>query len=236
MIKNRMNAWVRIPTGWILDKEKYPLRDYTWSDRDNKSNYIAALMLYICIAQQIDSADWIQLSYKDFCTITSLSRAKVSSGLHILSEKNLIKIATDYKTHKYKILGYKEEGGGWAKLPSKYLYDYKEEQIKPFMSFKLRQRVEIDSLKLFLLLIALRDNQKNHATPSYETIYKYTGIQEKNIRSAISFLVSLDMIHVQKYGNTEELNKRNNFYRIIGIDGNRHAGNMSYDKLFKINN
>lgn len=234
-----MDEWVKVPTGWIRAKDNPLLRTFSWQSPD-KSDYIAALMLYICIAQNIERKEkdgcprgWVRLSYSQLNTLTSLSRSKVSAGLSILRGKNLIEINTNYKTNVYTMVGYINESG-WAKLPAKRLYDKKCEQIKPFLEFKLRQRVELDALKLYLMLIAFRDNQKNHATPSYETISKYTGIPVKNIRSSISLLVNHDMIHVQKYGDLGKIDKRNNFYRIIGIDGFKHAGNTSYDNLFQI--
>lgn len=234
-----MNKWVRLPTTWMLDRTMPPLNNYRWSGIE-KSDNIAALMLYICIAQQTSQRDdeptvfgMVSLSYSQLCVLTSLSRAKVSAGINILSRDRLVDIDRTDKTNTYALVGLKKTGGGWAKLPAENMYDKKREQIKPFYEFKLRQRVELDALKLFLLLIALRDNKKNHATPSYRTITQYTGIPEAKIRAAISLLVNLEMIHVQKYGPTIE--KRNNFYRIIGIDNNKHGGNIPEDVMFGIN-
>lgn len=235
-----MDDWVKLPTGWIRDKDNLPLRKFVLRDA-NKSNFTAALMLYICIAHHIRRKEngscptgWAMLSYSQLQNITNLSREKISAGLSILRKKNLVEINTNSKTNLYSLVGYNNKGG-WAKLPAKRLYDKKIAHIKPFLEFKIRQRVELDALKLYLVLIAFRDNIKNHATPSYETISNYTGIPLRNIRSAISLLVNHDMIHVQKYGDLNQIDKRNNFYRIVGIDGQRHAGNTSYDSLFQIN-
>ena len=231
-----MYNWVKLPTTWILNKENPLLRRYSWRG-DIKSDYIAALMLYITIATHASRENTddcplgcAKLSYSKFCLITSLSRSKVSNGLNILIRDNLIEKYSYNKTNIYKIVNY-ENRGGWGKLPARILYDDYEEYIIAFSDFKLRQKVELDSLKLYLLLIALRDNYLNHATPSYDTINRYTGIIRTNIRSAISQLVNHDLIHVQKYGDPSNLEKRRNYYRIIGIDDKRHAGNMTYESF-----
>jgi len=234
-----MDEWVKMPTKWILNKDNPPLKQFTWRGED-KSNYIAALILYLAICHHANRNEkssckigCAKLSYTKLNIITSLSRAKIAAGVSILEKKDLIIKDISEKTNSYCVVNYSNRGG-WAKLPAKHLYNKKHEHIKPFMEFKLRQKVELDSLKLYLLLIALRDNYRNHAYPKYETISAYTGIPRGNIRSAISILVNHDMVHVQKYGELEELEKRNNIYRIIGIDGNKHAGNTSYDKMFQI--
>lgn len=227
-----MNDWVKMPTKWLQDKNTLPLRNFTW-DRDNKSNNTAALMIYIIIIQQAQNSGKAKLSYSSLCDISSLSRAKVAAGLEILERKKLLIIDRAQKTNIYNVVDY--DRAGWGKLPAKHLYDINLEYIKQFQEFNLRRRVELDALKLFLVLVAFRDEKKNHATISYEKISLYTGIPEAKIRSAISLLVSHDMIHVQKYGDTMELWKRANFYRIIGVNNKKHAGNMTIDKLMEVN-
>jgi len=226
-----MNDWVRMPIKWIRGKDTSILKDFSWNGYD-KSNNIAALMIYIVIIQQARNSGKAKISYNSLCDITSLSRAKVASGIEVLEIKKLLIIDRTGKTNIYNVVGYGDKEG-WGKLPAKNMYDTKLDYVKPFQEFNLRKRVELDALKLFLVLISFRDEKKNHATISYEKISLYTGISESKIRSAISLLVSHDMIHVQKYGDAENLGKRANFYRIIGVHNNKHAGNMT--KLMEIN-
>ena len=235
-----MDIWVKIPTKWILDKDVLLLKKFRWQGSD-KSNYIAALMLYIAIAHhanrkindEFSTIGCAKLSYSKLEEITSLSRAKIAGGLKILQSNGLIQKNILQKTNIFKITNY-EKKGGWAKLPAKTMYTESLKNIRPFIEFKLRQKHELNALKLYLLLVALRDNNRNLATPKYETISAYTGILRGNIRSAISLLVNLNMIHVQKYGDPDELEKRSNTYRIIGIENYRHSGNKSIENLMSI--
>jgi hypothetical protein len=231
-----MDIWVKIPTKWMLDKENPSLKKFRWKGQI-KSDFTAALMLYIAIAHHANSEKnryfsrpgCAKLSYREFTTVTGLSRAKISGGLKVLSEYDLIEIIKSEKTNILRLRHY--EPVGWAKLPGKSMYTEHNESIRPFLQFKLRHKTELNALKLYLLLVALRDNKKNHANPSYNTISLYTGISRNDIRSAISLLINLNMVHVNKIIDPNGSDNYNNFYRIIGIDDYRHTGNFSPDTL-----
>ena len=231
-----MDIWVKIPTQWILDKENLPLAKFKWIGV-NKSDFISALMIYIIIAHHANSErnmyfssiGCARLSYTNIGILSGLSRAKISSGIKVLEQNGLIKKEQYKKTNVFEMQNYGVSG--WAKLPAKSLYDDKLQRILPFHKFTLRSKVELNALKLYLLIAALRDNKKNHATPSYSTISSYTGIPQNDIRSSISFLINLNMIHVDKFGDYNVPEKRNNFYRLIGIDDYRHTGNLSKDNI-----
>lgn len=60
--------------------------------------------------------------------------------------------------------------------------------IAAFKSFTLRSKHELNALKLFLYLANVRDRFKQYAEASYETIFKRTGIPERDIRRAINVL------------------------------------------------
>lgn len=229
-----MKDWVRIPTKWLTDKSAPLLKDLSWRG-EHQSDNIAALMLYVAINQQTPEQETkTRLTYDNLCLITSLSRAKVSAGIKIIENLGLIKIEKKGRSNIYHIID-RDQKGGWAKLPARTLYD-NDGQIEPFNNFKLRSRTELDALKLYLLIIAFRDNKKNHTTIAYEKISQYTGISERHVRSAISFLVTLNMIHVDKHlvGDTTE--KRMNVYRVIGINNRQHAGNMPKDAFATLQN
>lgn len=233
-----MDEWVKIPTEWIRDKEDPGLRRFSWRGPD-RSSFIAALMLYICIAHHavrkptddLPRPGLAKLSYTKLTELTDLSRAKIASGTRILHDYSLVQRLKSGKTNVYRVVNY-EIRSGWAKLPCKSLYDEKEQAIVPFKEFKLRHKNELNALKLYLLLVSFRDNQSNHANPSYDKIQPYTGISRNEIRSAISLLINLGMIHVDRIRDPdEEQGKVRNVYRILGIENHRHTGNISYDQL-----
>jgi hypothetical protein len=171
-----------------------------------------------------------RLSYSDFQKITDRSRPKISGGLKKLVELNLIEADKAAKANVYKIVRYDPEKK-WAKLPLKYLYGKNYPEIAVFHKFNFRSKVELDALKLYLLFIAFRNNELNHAIISYEKISQYTGISENNIRSAVSLLINLDLISIDKIQNAQVRSRMNNLYRIKGIRSRKHLGNISLDTV-----
>jgi predicted transcriptional regulator len=213
--------WGRIPTSWISNKEKPLLKSFDWSEKG--STHIAALMLYIALNQQSPGEkNKAAITYDQLCHAVSLSRAMVSAGIKHLEEVGLIQIKKNGRANIYQIVG-RDKGSHWAKLPVRRLYD-EEGIIDPFKHFNLRKRTELNALKLYLLIIAFRDNKKNHTTISYEKIMDYTGISRGFIRGAISFLINLEMIDVDRQLIDGKTEKRMNVYWTRGISF-RHAGN-----------
>jgi hypothetical protein len=197
-------------------------------------------MLYIAIVHDVNSepnrefseAGYARLSYGDFEKTVRLSRAKIAAGLKILETLGIVKINREEKTSVYQLVGYNPKEK-WAKLP--YRHFYHDGCIKVFGEFHLRKKTELNALKIYLLLVAFRDNDSNFAIITYEKIRHYTGILENDIRSALSLLVNMNLVHVDRASEVMEVEqswtmKTKNMYRIIGLRG-RHLGNTSDDDL-----
>jgi DNA-binding transcriptional ArsR family regulator len=234
-----MLEFVKMPSFWIIDQTLSQLK---WDGKDNAAG-VSALMLYISIAHKVNSeankefsgVGFAKLSYSDFERIVGLSRAKIAGGLKKLEEIGIITTDKGGKTSVYQLVGYNPKEK-WAKLPCRYLY--KNECIKVFSDFHLRHKNELNALKMYLLAVAFRDNTSNHAIISYEKINHYTGISENDICYAISLLVNLKLIQVDR-SPTESIEgqtegswtfKHKNMYRLIGLKG-RHLGNTSSDDV-----
>lgn len=236
-----MNVWVKMPTNWIRNKENPPLVSFRWKGID-KSAHISALMLYLIInhhvnnepTRQFPEPGYAQLSFTELMNIAGISRAKIADGLTVLVSKGLIERIKDNKINAYKICNYNPYAGGWAKLPAKSLYDASLKRIPIFHSFHLRLKNELNALKLYFLLLAFRDDAKNSARISYDTIYMYSGIQKNDIRSAISLLINHSLVQVDKSVSANFLDRTMNIYRIVGVNRYKHGGTTSedpYDEL-----
>lgn len=217
-----MDTYVRVPTDWIRDQSKPLLHAFSWKGQD-KAGCIAALMLYIAMNLNVPEKKGahVKLTYTKLSDITSLSRAKVAEGLKLLEETGLVKTEKQGRSNSYHIVN-RDNWNGWGQLPVNSLYD--DGQIKPFLKFKLRTRAELDALKLYLLIIAFRSNRRNCTIISYEKIHQYTGISERYISAALSLLITLDMIRVDKKLRDEATEKRMNVYWLVGLN-HRHGGN-----------
>lgn len=185
-------------------------------------DHAQALKTYMCIAlranyspnEQFAHAGCAELSYSELQDMTGASRSLVSRGIQCLQETGLIETSKASRTSTYRLLGY-EEKRQWAKLPKAYLLSGES----PLLSeLSLRNRITLDSLKLYLLLISFRDSRSKLTYIGYDKISHYTGIRRSNIRPAISNLLTHRLVDVGR-GNTDPLTKHQNpnAYKILGL-------------------
>lgn len=220
----KLKDWVRVPTSWLRNPQPPLLRSFSWSKGDG-GDHIAALMLYIALNQQTPNKEIkVALTYENLCLITTLSRAKISAGIQFLEKIGLIQIEKKGRSNIYNIVN-RDAKDGWGKLPTNKLYD-DDGQIEPFKTFKLRAKTELNALKIYLLIIAFRNNERNFTVISYEKICEYTGVSERDIRSALSLLINLKMIDVDKKLIDDNTEKRMNVYWFCGLS-HHHAGNSN---------
>ena len=226
-----METWIRLPTKWVLNEEEDSyLKSLKWGTKGTNSHNTASLMVLLAIASNTShratlrnpQVGKVDLSFTDLTNITSISRKLVSEGLKKLISAGLIEKNTLKKVNQYTLCGDLESG--WGKLPAKKLYDQKLESIKAFKKFTLRNKVELNALKLYFLIVALRNNESNRSLMTYETITKYTAILRNDINFAISFLVSSELIQVEKIESTKFEKAVVNAYRLVGIEPYKHAG------------
>lgn len=238
-----MKQFVKMPSRWV----RYPgqgggLKAFSWQE-PNRSRSIAGLMLYIALlhnvheqATSLHPAGTARVSYTDLQDITGLSRTVIAAGLRKLEEQNIIRINKEGKTSTYQLVdAYFEKE--WGKLPFRALYK-SGKSIGFFYDLKLRKKVELDALKVYLLIVAFRDSALNYMSMAYPKISEYTGVQKNHIKSAVSFLVVNNLIQVDQLSNAEtreqDPTNRVNHYRLVGI-GAQHFGNMDTEALTPYN-
>jgi hypothetical protein len=97
-------------------------------------------------------------------------------------------------------------------------------RIRAFADFRLRKVVELDALKLLFLMVERRDNRTNLANISYPKIEEYTGILNVRIKTAISYLASHSLVHVEHIPRMNSEYGVANAYRVAGIEPYNHMG------------
>ncbi|MDP4535592.1 hypothetical protein Q3O60_05285 [Alkalimonas collagenimarina] len=225
-----MKQWVKMPSDWIKDGEGTKLRSLKWQGEE-KSDYIAALMLYLIfvhhandeITTQFDEVGRCSITYDALLAITGLSKAKISGGIQVLKSLELILVLQNGNRNVYVVKNY-GEFSGWAKLPAKRLYSRSMSELSVFQNFKLRSKVELNALKIYLLILALRNNHSNAASVSYEKISTYTGVARNDIRKALSFLVTQGLVHVDQHSTEINEYSTSSRYRPCFIDAYKHQG------------
>ena len=219
-----MKDWVKMPSFLLKDKDNLILPEMKWIG-DCKSDYIAALIIYIILIHESqekeESIGSCSITYDKIQTISGLSRKKISGGIKALISKELINKDSKNKCNKYTISGFENmDKRGWAKLPAKKLYS--KGKITAFHEFKLRVKHELNALKIYLLIATFRINETNYAKINYDTIHTYTGINRNDIKPALSFLVTLELIHVDE--EVREDIGRYNIYRLKHLETYHHRG------------
>lgn len=213
-----MMDWVRLPTKWI---SLGGLQDFRW-DVNSGSDNIASIMILLAVAHHADAKTGIaRLTYDDLATCTNLSRAKLSGGLKVLEEKEII-VKEPLGRSTYELVDYGQ--APWGKLPARGLYH--QGRVVIFSNFHLRMSVELDALKLYLLIVERRDNNSNLANISYEKIHDLSGIQKYHIKSAISLLAANGILHVEHVKSSISGFGISNAYRLPHIDPYTHMGTI----------
>jgi hypothetical protein len=211
--------WVRLPSKWI---HNCALVSLLWKNGGQGSDNIAALMTLTVITHTADDETGVaRVTYDHFCDTTYLSRAKVSSGLDMLQRLEIIEREPGEARSMFKLANF-DPFAGWAKFPLKSMYA--SSTIAAFKEFRLRRIAELDALKLFFLLVAMRSNKANVAFIGYDKIEQYTGIPRIRIKTAISFLASLSLIYVEHIPSQENEHGVANAYRIVGLSPYNHVG------------
>jgi hypothetical protein len=210
--------WVRLPSAWI--RQRY-LKHLRWGNSGTGSDNVAALMAMTAIAHHADQETGVtRITYDELCEATTLSRAKLSNGLDVLEGIHVVE-RTFAGRSSYKLVGFNPKSD-WAKFPAKSMYA--GGRIVAFDDFRLRQRSELDALKLFFLFVAFRDNSTNLANISFVKIEEYTGIERARIKAATSLLASSEMTYIERTRSSASEYGVANAYRVVGIEPYVHMG------------
>ena len=212
-----LQKWVRLPSAW---SEEGGLRSFVWEKEVGGDN-IAALMALMAIAHNADAETGeSHITYDVLCKATSLSRSKLSNGLDILDELEIIDRASSGRS-TYQLRNY-DRDGGWAMLPAKRLYA--SGRIAGLTEFRLRSVTELNALKLYFLFVARRGRDTNMANISFLKINEYTGVDPAKIKAATSLLASSSLAYIERIPSRTNDMGVSNAYRLAGLEAYQHMG------------
>lgn len=221
--------WVRIPSGWILDNSLLPSIIGRADSNGSVGVKIGALMTYIAIAMTAVEEESFAIgssrihlrsvsTYDELQRLTGLSRPLLSKSLLILEQLLLVSREASGRGTCYTITGFKREGG-WCKIPVQALIEKTGSgpRIQAFTHFTKRGLVELYALKLFLYLLATRNNERSLSNVSFESISNRTGIPRKAIRKTGSFLLNVGLLsEIQKRRSDDSVENNANCYYVTG--------------------
>lgn len=198
--------------------------------RQHKGSATAAIMVLfaLTIRSNLDqkkngsrSGNQVIATYEDLIALTNLSRGPIASGLKLLRELGAITATKNGNGCIYSLQGI-ETNGNYCALPQEYLLDGQTvmRRLKGLHT-AIKNRSSLDAMKLYMLLLALRDRQLNVARASYPTIREYTGMRKEEISVAVQLLQGAQLIRLAR---DEEVplnvgQHRHNRYIIAGLSG-----------------
>lgn len=215
-----LRDWVKLPSSWI---EAKGLQKLKWSKDGVGSANTAALMCLTAVAHHADADSGIaQITYDQLCAVTGLSRAKVSDGLDVLADLDVI----TRKQGGRSALGLAnyDPTQAWAMIPAKKLYA--GGRIMAFDTFKLRNPHELNAMKLYFLFAARRGRDTNMANISLDKIEDYVEIDRSRIKPATSLLCAAGLIYVEHFASRKSEHGIANAYRLVGLHPKSHMGTV----------
>lgn len=219
-----MSAWAKFPTEWIIQKK---LISFSW--QKDKSDAIAALLVLIALSIKFNTSkigltpeqrsllsesEMVKATYDEILDMVDISRIKVANGLAILMQQNLIQRSPDNPS-VYKIPGI-NEAGKWGKLPQSLLL--RDDRLVGFYTLTLRNKHELNALKLYLVMLAFRSSATSYASLGYPTLTEYTGVAGNDIKKAKSHLINMGLISVDTNIEFVKDNTKPSLrYKLIGL-------------------
>lgn len=213
-----MHSFVRLPSKWILSTG---LKQFSW--KNDKSDNTAALMALVGIAHHTDQETGVaKLTYEELCAAVDISRDKLAAGIRLLQRYGIVAPWFDGRS-TYKLTNF-DPKKGYCFIPAKPLYA--GETVGAFRQFHLRNKNEMNAMKLYLLFAAQRDRRTNLAHVGFEKIVDYTGVRREDIPAAKSILSSLPLVYTETFPSSITDSGVTSAYRLVGLETKKHKGTL----------
>lgn len=209
--------WARMYSWWIQDEV---IQRLNWRNNElgRPAAKTAALMLYIAITMKSSEEPGmspVKITYNRLSEMTGISRELIREGITILESLEMISVEKVGRNNIYKLIN-KRTKGGWCKIPVKPLMTEDGKVISPFKELRLRRKIELHAIKIFLYLASVRDNHTEFSVASYETIRKAIGASDKDISRALTLLSIIGLLARVSSEKAEDnkVNQPNRYYLI----------------------
>lgn len=225
-----MKPWVKMPAAIVRDDK---LKRLLWVNDSigKRAHKVAALKIFLALSmcaekEEVYNSDFddystryaAQLTYERLGVLTALSRNSISEGIKILIDLEVINVHIEGRKSIYQFCGFTGDGH-WSKLPCQALLSRDGKRIEALHKLKLRSKIELYALKMYLYLCTVRDNKTPYASASFEKINEQTSIPEKDIPRTHAYLSGIGLIAlVEKRQNDNSKSKANlpNAYYLTG--------------------
>lgn len=209
--------WAPMFSWWIQDEV---IQSLNWrrNELGRPAGKTAALMIYIAITMKSSEEAGmrpVKITYSRLAEMTGVSRELVREGITILESLEMISVEKVGRNNIYTLIN-KRSKGGWCKIPVKPIMTEDGKIISPFKELRLRKKIELHALKIFLYLASVRDNHTEFSVASYEKIRKAIGISDKDISRALALLSIIGLLARVSSEKSEDnkVNQPNRYYLV----------------------
>ena len=215
--------WSRTPTDWIRSGG---LKAFRAGRHIGVSIAALKLLFAIILHAENNTGELVgenqgsaALSYDELASLTDLSRAMIAHGTRYLEKTGIATIVRGRRgsPNRYLLADY-AAGKPWAKIPNKKWFRHAfADRIATLHDISCRRECDLNALRVYLLFCAFANNRSHVAMIGYEKIEEYSGIATGKIRAAISMLVELGLVSVDRDKDPEDKLNHPNKYIILGL-------------------
>ncbi|MBS0341965.1 MAG: hypothetical protein JSS56_15695 [Proteobacteria bacterium] len=206
-------VWAKFPSRWIQrleleasdpsdpDSYHHPMRDLMWDK--HHATAIAAIVVLFALAIRLNQLGKdldprngdvrptvVGLTYEELRKMTGFAKVTIAGALNLLQGLEAIRVVKGHSS-RYELIGLENNKGGWRKLPQEKLLNgdgsllFKQEK---------RNKVTLNALKIYLLMVHLRNDALNTTALSYTAITRWTGVRREEIPVALGMLGNMDLV------------------------------------------
>lgn len=204
-----MRPWSKLPSWWYRPGSE-ALIDLRAGTNAGLSQ--AALRVYLGLgAADRDATSFgVTASLSELEDLTGLSRGMVVRGIREAARSGLITYTPGERRQRsnFELLRAPgDDAGGWLKLPNREV----RERVPRLPH---RGSAALAALKLYLILLAGRPNDNMVVALRHTTLREKTGVQAKQVRSAISLLANEGLLHVITEDHDDDYHVQR--YQLVG--------------------
>ncbi len=200
-----LSTWGSYPTWWV----KAGVLPHLDARAGSVGRHISALKLYLAIALQVDfKTRRATLTVDELIELTNLSRPMIRPGLHVLENLGVIETVRRYR-HEYAQVAIPGDQR-WMKIPH-------EKGRIALRALPNRGASVLAALKIYLVLLHVRNSIGPFATISHETMQKLTGVRPDKVKSGIDHLVAHALLHVVQDDERSQPGRPVYIYKLLGL-------------------
>lgn len=238
--------WAKFPTQWLKpstpgdgEEQHYPLTELAWSRHAGTA--LGAVLVLMVLSIRLNQSHKgttfgagavrstsVSVTFEDLRQMTGLAKQSISGAVMLLQGLGAIHLERVGRANTYKLIGL-EQDGGWCQLPQGWL-------LKRDGTFKLKQiprnRLALNAMKVYLLLMHLRRREFNTTSVSFTAITRWTGVRREDLPNALSTLSMLQLARIS-FDRDIRHSKGDNSHRysVLGLGdgkGLHHEEDMDY--------